>query len=250
MENEILKRASGLLRPGERPPKMSVPAGPGAGRRRVPRRGDLPGAGGLAVGLLRLADRPPSARRDADDAHLATTIVDIHADLAGTYGAPRVHAELRLGLGVAGAAASASRGCMRVAGLVGVCHRRKRRGHRPLPAAARGPGPAAVHRRRPGPVVVHRHHRAPHQRREGLLRRGPRRVHPPGRRLVDRRPHALRAGRRRPADGDLATPTRARQRSSTPTAAASTRPGSSATACAPPACSGPWAGSPRAWTTR
>jgi hypothetical protein len=72
---------------------------------------------------------------------------------------------------------------------------------------ARRPGQPTVRRRPPGPAVVHRHHRTPHRRRHGLLRRGPRRVQPAGRRLVHRRPHALRAGRRRPGDGLLAPPT-------------------------------------------
>ena len=50
-----------------------------------------------------------------------------------SYGEPRVHAELRLGLGVACGRKRVAR-LMRDAGLVGVCHRRKRRGQRPLPA--------------------------------------------------------------------------------------------------------------------
>ncbi len=61
---------------------------------------------------------------------------------------------------------------MATAGLVGVSHRRKRAGTRPLPA----PHEDLVRRQfvadRPGPVVVHRHHRTPHRRGEGLLRRG------------------------------------------------------------------------------
>lgn len=50
----------------------------------------------------------------------------------GTYGAPRVHAELQLGMGIRCGRKRVAR-LMRVDGLQGVCHRRKR-GHKPLPA--------------------------------------------------------------------------------------------------------------------
>ena len=43
--------------------------------------------------------RPPSSRA-ARDAQLLATIRQIHYDSRCTYGAPRVHAELRLGLGL------------------------------------------------------------------------------------------------------------------------------------------------------
>ena len=85
----------------------------------------------------------------------------------------------------------------------------------------------------------------PHPGREGLLRRGPRRLHPPDRGLVDRGPHALRTRRRCPADGDLATPSRARDRGTQ-----RPRIEGSGTGSATPACSDPWAGSPPRWTTR
>ncbi|MBT9257486.1 IS3 family transposase, partial [Phycicoccus sp. KQZ13P-1] len=75
--------------------------------------------------------RPPSKRAVAD-AELAVTIERVHADSRGTYGAPRVHAELRLGLGLACGRKRVAR-LMRERDLAGVCHRRKR-GHRPAPA--------------------------------------------------------------------------------------------------------------------
>ncbi|QCB92207.1 transposase [Cellulomonas shaoxiangyii] len=53
-----------------------------------------------------------------------------------SYGSPRVHAELRLGLGLACGRKRVAR-LMRAAGLVGVCHRRKRRGQPPLRPCAR-----------------------------------------------------------------------------------------------------------------
>ncbi|ASR53910.1 IS3 family transposase [Cellulomonas sp. PSBB021] len=83
-------------------------------------------------GLYDAIRRPPSARAVADQA-LTATIVAIHHGSRATYGAPRVHAELRLGLGVSCGRKRVAR-LMRAAGLAGVCHRRKRRGQRPLPA--------------------------------------------------------------------------------------------------------------------
>jgi putative transposase len=76
--------------------------------------------------------RAPSARAVADE-QLSSTITAVHAASRGTYGAPRVHAELRLGLGLACGRKRVAR-LMRSAGLAGVCHRRKR--HRAGPATA------------------------------------------------------------------------------------------------------------------
>jgi transposase InsO family protein len=69
--------------------------------------------------------RPPSERSLADAA-LTATIRAIHAESRGTYGSPRVHAELRLGHGVACGRSRVER-LMAAAGLVGV-HRRRRHG--------------------------------------------------------------------------------------------------------------------------
>lgn len=76
--------------------------------------------------------RPPSVRAAAD-AVLVETIRQIHYESRGTYGAPRVHAELRLGLGLQLGRKRVAR-LMRAEGLRGVCHQRKRRGWRPAPA--------------------------------------------------------------------------------------------------------------------
>jgi putative transposase len=64
------------------------------------------------------------------DAELTTTIRRIHADSRATYGAPRVLAELRLALGVHVGRKRVAK-LMRQGGLVGVSHRRKRRGWKP-----------------------------------------------------------------------------------------------------------------------
>lgn len=60
-------------------------------------------------------------------------VAAVHEQSRGTYGAPRVHAELRLGMGLAIGRKRMAR-LMRTAGLRGICHRRKRRGWRPVPA--------------------------------------------------------------------------------------------------------------------
>jgi putative transposase len=69
--------------------------------------------------------RPASSRRRAD-LHLVEVIRAIHASSRGTYGSPRVHAELRLGQGVRVGRKRVER-LMRVHRIVGV-HRRRRRG--------------------------------------------------------------------------------------------------------------------------
>jgi putative transposase len=76
--------------------------------------------------------RPPSGRA-VSDAALLIAITEVHAASRATYGAPRVHAELRLGLGLACGRKRVAR-LMRTAGLAGICHRRKHRWAGPLPA--------------------------------------------------------------------------------------------------------------------
>jgi putative transposase len=78
--------------------------------------------------------RPPSARTVAD-ASLTATIRMIHAGSRGTYGAPRVHAELADGHGVRCGRKRVAR-LRRAAGLVGVCRRRSVRTTRRDAAAA------------------------------------------------------------------------------------------------------------------
>ncbi|MGN6326327.1 IS3 family transposase [Pseudolysinimonas sp.] len=80
-------------------------------------------------GYYEWVSRPPSPRAVAD-AQLASTIRRVHRDSRGTYGAPRVLAELRLGLGVRVGKKRVAR-LMRREGLTGVSHRRKRRGWKP-----------------------------------------------------------------------------------------------------------------------
>jgi transposase InsO family protein len=76
--------------------------------------------------------RAPSARQVADE-QLSTTTTEVHTASRGTYDAPRVHAELRLGPGVACGRGRVAR-LMRTAGLAGVFHRRTHRRAGPAPA--------------------------------------------------------------------------------------------------------------------
>ena len=73
-------------------------------------------------------------RRRCDDDRLRATIRDIHSQSRGTYGAPRVHAELRLGLGIRVGRKRVER-LMRAEGLRGITRRRRRGLTRRDPAA-------------------------------------------------------------------------------------------------------------------
>jgi putative transposase len=66
------------------------------------------------------------AARVREDRALIETIIDVHRQSRGTYGAPRVHAELRLGAGIRIGRKRVAR-LMRTAGIEGV-YRRRRRG--------------------------------------------------------------------------------------------------------------------------
>jgi putative transposase len=79
-----------------------------------------------------LAD--PVSGRDLDDAYLTNTIVDIHRASRGSYGSPRVHAELRLGEGIHCSRKRVER-LMRQARLQGIYRRRRRGCTRRDPAA-------------------------------------------------------------------------------------------------------------------
>ena len=76
--------------------------------------------------------RAPSERARVDE-ELTVTIVRVHRDSRTSYGARRVHAELRLGLQIRCGKKRVAR-LMRLAGITGISHRRKRGKVRPLPA--------------------------------------------------------------------------------------------------------------------
>jgi putative transposase len=101
------------------------------------------------AGYYAWASRPASARTRADRA-LTEQIREIHARSRATYGAPRVHAELRLGLDVHVARKRVAR-LMRAAGLQG-CHRRRHHGlTRRNPQAAAAPDLVGRQFSPPGP---------------------------------------------------------------------------------------------------
>ena len=76
--------------------------------------------------------REPSAR-SVQDAQLLELVQWSHGRSRGTYGAPRVHADLTMERGVSCGRKRVAR-LMRAAGIRGVFHQRKRRGWKPLPA--------------------------------------------------------------------------------------------------------------------
>jgi hypothetical protein len=148
----------------------------------------------------------PCSDRDHADAVLTSTIVDIHRMSRRSYGSPRVHAELRLGLGTFCSRKRVER-LMRQAGVAGI-HRRRRAGctRRDLDAqpsddlVARQFDPVEADRLWVMDVTEH-------PTSEGKVYLAVvLDVQPTGRGLVDRRPRPLRARRRRRADGHLATP--------------------------------------------
>ena len=82
-------------------------------------------------GYYEWRDRAPSPRAVADAA-LSAQIIEIHAMSRGTYGVPRVHAELRLGRDIHCGRKRVAR-LMRLARVHGIVRRRGKR-HRPAPA--------------------------------------------------------------------------------------------------------------------
>src|SRR4051794_41848500 len=67
----------------------------------------------------------PISGRDLADAHLTNAIVDIHRASRGSYGSPRVHADLRLGQGIRCSRKRVER-LMRQAHVEGIYRRRGR----------------------------------------------------------------------------------------------------------------------------
>ncbi len=77
----------------------------------------------------------PLSPRDLQDAYLANTVVDIHQMSRGSYGTPRTHAELRLGMGVRIGRKRVAR-LLRLAGRAGIggnTHKKRRKKPAPAP---------------------------------------------------------------------------------------------------------------------
>jgi transposase InsO family protein len=84
-------------------------------------------------GFYEWRDRSLSAR-DLADAYLANTVVTVHAMSRGSYGTPRIHAELRLGMGVRVGRKRVAR-LLRLTGRAGIggnTHTKRRK--KPMPA--------------------------------------------------------------------------------------------------------------------
>ena len=84
------------------------------------------------AGYYKWRGRHASAREVADDQRV-DTITQVHHDSRGTYGSPRVHAELRLRLGLVCGRKRVAR-LMRTAGFRGICHQPEHRHWKPDPA--------------------------------------------------------------------------------------------------------------------
>lgn len=116
-----------------------VRAGPGVGCSRVSGCGGLPGAESFYFRVLRrgVAVRPLLAlllmRCYLKLLNRSTTTLAVAMGHRSSYGVPKVHAELRLGLGIRCGRKRIVR-LMRQGRLQGICHRRKRRGWKPAPA--------------------------------------------------------------------------------------------------------------------
>jgi len=192
--------------------------------------------------------RPPSPGALADAA-LTVHIRAIHAASRGTYGVPRVHAELSLGRGVRCGRKRIAR-LMRLARLQGIYRRRGKRGR---PALAVHDDRVQRRFQADAPNRLWLTDITEHPTREGkvycaaVLDVYSRRIvgwsiadHLRSELVVD----ALEMARwrRRPPAGQ--TP------SSIATGARSTRPGPSGTVCGRPGCSARWDASAPPWTTR
>ncbi|GAA4838384.1 IS3 family transposase [Kitasatospora terrestris] len=180
------------------------------------------------------ATAPARAARQAMGERLTAKIAAVHARSDGTYGVPRITAELREN-GVGPVNHKWIARLMKTAGIAGFRIRRRRRTTIADPAATKAPdllGRDFTATEVNTKYVGEGHHLPPGRRREVLLPRDrdrPR-VAPAGR-VGDRRPHALRAGHRRPGRGRADPRAAWPERSCTPTAAAQYCSRSFAAAC-------------------
>ncbi|HET7077209.1 MAG TPA: IS3 family transposase [Chloroflexia bacterium] len=121
LERDILSRANGLVRPRDRRDPVRLFRFMSANQACFPIAAMARVLGVSRAGYYAWRHRPPSAHARADEALLAR-IKTVHISSRQTYGAPRVHAELR----AAGERHGRKRiaRLMRVAGLVGASRRR------------------------------------------------------------------------------------------------------------------------------
>src|SRR5215210_4623306 len=150
-ERDLLKRAAALLREGDRDP-VSIYRFISAEKARTPVSLACQWLGVSRSGYYDWATRAPSERA-LTDAWLTERIRRIHDAHRGVYGAPRIHADLRLAHGVRVSRKRVER-LMRAAGISGLVRRKRGR------TTIRVPG--VMGRRRPGraPVPARRAERA------------------------------------------------------------------------------------------
>ncbi len=163
-------------------------------------------------GYYEWASRSPSDRA-LSDAWLVEKIRAIHAANRRVYGAPRVHAELRLAHGIKVGRKRVER-LMRDAGLSGLVPRKRGRTTIRVPGV-RVADDLVERRFRPDAPTCCGSLTSPTSGPGRAGSTSPRwaRLLAPDRGLVDGRPHAHRARSRRVADGRRATPAGARARS-------------------------------------
>ncbi len=154
--------------------------------------------------------RPPSDRA-LTDAWLTEKIKQIHKANRGVYGAPRIHAELRLEHGIRVGRKRVAR-LMKAAAIAGVKPRKRWRTTIRVPGIE--PATDLVERdfrpASPNVLWVSGHHLPAQRGRMALSRRGAGPLLATDRRLVDGHPHARNAGRRRAPDGARPPAPRAR----------------------------------------
>ena len=148
----------------------------------------------------------PSHRRSTDE-FLTELINEIHDASRGTYGSPRVHAELRLGEGIHVGEKRVAR-LMRTAGIEGIYRRRHRKGTTRRDPRHQSQDDLVCRQftvERPDALWVGDVTEHPTAEGKVYLATVLDALLATGDRLVDRRSSAHRARRRRIADGDLAT---------------------------------------------
>ena len=152
----------------------------------------------LVLGVSRTGfhnwERRAPSDRALSDAWLTEEIKRIHEHSRGVYGAPRIHAELRLEHDVRVGRKRVAR-LMKAAGISGVRPRKQFEDDDPDPGdhARDRPCRTAVQARSPKYVVGSGHHLPAHRRGVAVPRRRPGRLLPGDRRLVDGDAHARNA---------------------------------------------------------
>ena len=210
IEKDILKKSRRLVRAGDRFGSAQEFEFVRAHQAIYPVRTLCRVLGVSPSGYYAYVKRPPS-RRAVEDAGLLERIEHFHARSRGTYGAPRIHRDLREEDEVRVGPKRVAR-LMRQAGIVGIS-RRKRRVTTTRRDVDGRPAPDLVDRDFTGdrsrPALGRRHHLRADPCRVSVPRRRRRRVEPPRGRLVDgqspahrARPDALEMAlqQRRPAD--------------------------------------------------